>query len=81
MQYISKSNLFTLLDTLKANYHIYLPVKKDEQRFFKRYTSFSEDIVIGEVRPFEPLKSFFNRARETVAEGFSAEIPRSSACE
>jgi len=77
MQYISKDNLFGLLDALKKDYEVYVPVKKGEQRFYKKYTGPSNDIVIGEVRAFEPLKAFFSRAREVVAEGFKPEVPHS----
>ena len=75
MQYIPKDNLFTLLHALKADYTVYVPVKKGEQRFYKEYTAPSDDIVIGEVRPFEPAKAFFSRAREVVAEDFKNELP------
>ena len=75
MQYIPKDNLFTLLHALKADYAVYVPVKKGEQRFYKEYTAPSDDIVIGEVRPFEPAKAFFSRAREVVAEDFKNELP------
>ena len=75
MQYISKDNLFKLLDGLKADYDVFVPAKKDEQRFYRRYEQFSDDITIGEVRPFEPAKVFFSRAREVVAEDFKNELP------
>ena len=77
MQYISKNNFFKLLDALKSDYDVYVPVKKDEQRFYKKYTEPTDDIVIGEVRPFEPLKAFLSRAREVVAEDFNSDIPYS----
>ena len=76
-KYISIDNLIKLLEELKKDYEVYVPVKKGEQRFYKKYTQFSDDIVIGEVRPFEPLKAFYSRARETVAEDFKADIPHS----
>ncbi|MGB2661876.1 MAG: 4Fe-4S dicluster domain-containing protein [Candidatus Omnitrophota bacterium] len=75
MKYIAQENLVKLLEELKKDYRVFVPVKKDEQRFYEEYSEFSEDITIGEVRPFEPLKSFFTRAREVVAEGFSSEVP------
>lgn len=73
--YISHNNFKELLEILKSDYLVYVPVKKGEQRFYKRYTDFTADIVIGEVRPFEPLKAFFSRAREKVAEDFKSDIP------
>ena len=75
MQYISRYNFFKLLDALKDDYDVYTPVKKKEKRFYKKYTQPSDDIVIGEVRPFEPLKAFLHRAREVVAEDFKLEVP------
>ncbi len=75
MQYIFSSNFTKLLENLKSDYEIYIPIKKGEQRFYKKYIDFTDDIVIGEVRAFEPLKSFFFRAREIVAENFKSDIP------
>ncbi|MFC1549052.1 4Fe-4S dicluster domain-containing protein [Candidatus Omnitrophota bacterium] len=75
MEYINRENLTKLLEELKKDYRVFVPIKKDEQRFYKEYDEFTEDIVIGEVRPFEPLKAFFTRAREKIAEDFSPEVP------
>ena len=75
MKFISTNNFIKLLESLRKDYKVYVPVKKENQRFYKRYTEFSKDIVIGEVRPFEPLKAFFTRARELVAEDFKPGIP------
>jgi len=75
MKYISKINLFKLLEELKGDYEVYVPAKKENQRFYKKYQNPTDDIVIGEVRPFEPLKAFFAQAREVVAEGFKAGMP------
>ena len=76
MQYISKDNILNLLSALRNDYAVYTPVKKGEQRFYRRYTVPDDDIVIGEVRPFEPLKAFFSHAKEVVAEGFKPDVPR-----
>lgn len=75
MNFISNTNLIRLLDILKKDYKVYVPVKKGEQRFYKRYIKFSDDIIIGEVRPFEPMKAFFTRAKEIVAEDFRPDTP------
>ncbi|MBN1353424.1 MAG: 4Fe-4S dicluster domain-containing protein [Candidatus Omnitrophica bacterium] len=73
--YISRDNFFRMLDVLKNEYEVYIPVKKGEKRFYKKYVDSNDNIVIGEVRAFEPLKAFFTEARESVAKDFSAEIP------
>jgi len=76
--FISDTNFISLLEALKKDYDVYVPVKKDNQRFYKRYVDKDIDnMVIGEVRPFEPLKSFFLRGRQTVAEGFKPNLPGS----
>ena len=77
MNYISLSDFAIFLDNLKKDYTVYLPVKRGEQRLYQKYDSFGEDVVIGEVRAVEPLKSFFFRAREVVAEGFKDDVPDS----
>ncbi len=79
MDFISNSNLTKLLNSLKRDYKVYVPVKKGEQRFYKRYIDPSDDIVIGEVRPFEPLKAFFMKARERAADGFKPDVPGADA--
>jgi len=76
MQYISSSNFAKFLENLKNDYIVYIPVKKNDQYFYEKYIDFADDIVIGEVRAFEPLKSFFFRAREIVAENFKSDIPQ-----
>ncbi len=75
MQYISQDNLIKLLNSLKAEYKVFVPIKKGEQLFYKRNTQASDDIEIGEVRAFEPLKAFYSRGREIVAEDFKDDIP------
>ncbi|MFC1699670.1 4Fe-4S dicluster domain-containing protein [Candidatus Omnitrophota bacterium] len=78
LYFLSQDNLSKLLDALKSEYDVFVPVKKDNQRFYKRYDQPSADLVIGEVRTVEPLKAFFSRAREQVAAGFSPEIPHAA---
>ncbi len=76
MHYISSNNFAKFLENLKNDYEVYVPVKKDDHYFYKKYIDFTDDIVISEVRAFEPLKSFFFRAREIVAENFESDIPQ-----
>ncbi|MFH1594641.1 MAG: 4Fe-4S dicluster domain-containing protein [Candidatus Omnitrophota bacterium] len=78
MQFISQDKFFELLTALKSDYEVYLPVKKGEQRFFVKYEAPADDILFGEVRAFEPLKAFFTKSREIVAEDFKDNIPGES---
>jgi len=78
MKYISYKNLIKLLDVLKADYDVYVPVEAGKQRFYKQYDDSADNIVIGQVRAVEPLKSFFFRGREKVAEDFKPELPVSA---
>jgi len=75
MKYISYKNLIKLLDVLKADYDVYVPVESGKQRFYKQYGDSADNIVIGQVRAVEPLKSFFLRGREKVACDFKPDAP------
>ena len=78
MNYISSKSFAQLLDILKKDYNLFLPFKKKNQRFYKKYSDYSDDITIGEVRAFEPLKAFFFNARVKVSEDFKPDVPVSS---
>jgi len=73
--FLNKSDLRELLAALSRIYDVYTPVKKGQQRFFKKYSGEPDTVVLGEVRTFEPLKAFFTRARESVAKNFGPEVP------
>lgn len=74
--YLPHAEFRALLEKLSGAYEVFVPVKKGRQRFYKRLQDVSpEAIVVGEVRPFEPLKAFFTRARETVALDFKSDVP------
>lgn len=75
MKFTSKQNFIKFLENLERDYKVFVPVKKGSQRFYTRLKNAGEDMVLGEVRAFEPLKAFFSRAREVVAKNFSDEIP------
>lgn len=75
MEYITRDDFFTWLDGLKTDYEVFVPFKKGTNRFYERYKARAENIVIGEVRTTEPLKGFFTRVREKVAEVFNPEVP------
>ena len=75
MRYISWPNLELLLDDLSRSYQVFVPGRKKESRFYKRYDGSMDDVVIGEVRAFEPLKAFYFPAIEMVADGYSPDLP------
>ena len=72
--YLLNSDFNQFLEALSLSYQVYVPVKKDKQRFYKKFTS-GEPVSVGEVRTFEPLKAFFTRAREVVAHNFDEDLP------
>ncbi len=76
MHYISSTNFTRFLENLTNAYEVYVPVKKGDQRFYKKYAAGLEDIVVGEVRTAEPLKAFLSRAREVVAEDYKPDVPQ-----
>jgi heterodisulfide reductase subunit C len=76
---VEMSDLPSLLTKLAEDYEVVVPVQKGPHRVFKRWTDGLEGIEIGEVRTSEPLKAFFSRARELVAEGFSKDVPPAAA--
>ena len=84
---LSRKGLFDLLARLQDRYSVFVPVRKGEKRFFAKFESpppsdeSSEGIendlyTIGEVRTSEPLKMFYLRSREIVADGFKDTVPR-----
>jgi sulfhydrogenase subunit beta (sulfur reductase) len=87
MQFITNNNFLNLLEKIHDQYDIFVPVKKEQTLFYTKYSppmniiendqnTDQDTIIIGEVRAFEPLKLFYTRARECVAEGFKTDIPR-----
>ena len=79
IKFISYNNFIKFLDQLKNDYEVYVPVKKEAQRFYRKYEDTpTEDILVGEVRAFEPLKAFFFKGREKVADGFENNIQSSN---
>jgi NAD-dependent dihydropyrimidine dehydrogenase PreA subunit len=75
---LKAAHLDRFMNLLSIRHEVYFPVKKQNQRFFSRYTGSTDEAILGEVRPFEPLKAFFFCARERVAEDFQSDIPLSS---
>ena len=75
MKFLANDKLQELVAALNKDYLVFFPVKKGEQRYYKKYTDSLDGVVLGEVRAFEPLKAFFSRAREVVAEDFQSNVP------
>jgi len=74
MRYISHEDFGRLLHDLERDYQVYVACRKNIHRYYRPYAGLTDDVVIGEVRAFEPLKAFFFRARQKVAEGFSPDV-------
>ncbi|MFH1836871.1 MAG: 4Fe-4S dicluster domain-containing protein [Candidatus Omnitrophota bacterium] len=78
LKYISYGNFSKFLTGISADYDVYVPVKNGDHRSYEKYNEGLENTIIGEVRAVEPLKSFFTRAREVVAEDFKSDVPHTS---
>ena len=76
-RYLTRQDFSRLLGALSEQYDVYVPSHHAERRFFTKYTGQPDEVVVGEVRPVDPLKALFLRPREQVAEGFSSAPPRS----
>jgi ferredoxin len=69
--FLKKEDLKRLADALAESYKLYYINKgRDDKLRLMRYSGELENAVIGEVRPFEPLKNFFFYAREKVVDGY-----------
>jgi sulfhydrogenase subunit beta (sulfur reductase) len=75
MHSISKDNFLQFLKNLKSSYTVFIPVKKGNHRFYNELNDNTDNMVLGEVRSFEPLKAFFFSAREKVARNINQEVP------
>lgn len=84
IQSISRDNLFALLKSLERDYSVLVPVKKNETQFYESFAGILSNtnmgkngtsVAIGQVRALEPLKTFYFRARQKVAENFEDELP------
>jgi sulfhydrogenase subunit beta (sulfur reductase) len=86
--FVSKEDLLAILGALQDEYAVLLPVNRNGRRYYSPYSSVvgSEgkgvdglSLAVGEVRAFEPLKAFYFKAREKVAENFEAAPPVTTA--
>ncbi len=70
-RFLKKDSLKSFVDALAADYSLYYIRKGTEGRLhLVEYRGELKGCVIGEVRPFEPLKNFFFCARERVVDGY-----------
>ncbi|MFH1791197.1 MAG: 4Fe-4S dicluster domain-containing protein, partial [Candidatus Omnitrophota bacterium] len=75
LKFISREDLIKLLNGLKKEYDVYAPVRKNGRLFYGKPEDGFDTAVIGGVRASEPVKAFFSRARERVADGFKPDVP------
>jgi sulfhydrogenase subunit beta (sulfur reductase) len=76
MYFLPEQNLHTLLGNLQEGYNVYLPEKKNNNHYYTRFDPKRDSYTIDEVRACEPLKAFFFKAREKVAENYQPGIPK-----
>jgi sulfhydrogenase subunit beta (sulfur reductase) len=75
MYFLPEQNLHTLLGNLQEGYNVYLPEKKNNNHYYTRFDPKRDSYTIDEVRACEPLKGFFFKAREKVAENYKPGVP------
>ena len=64
---IDRENFRAFLSKLSKEADVYIPVKKDNHLYYKRYDpAFKGEYTAEEIRPTEPIKSFFTCSREKV---------------
>jgi len=70
-KFLKKENLHGLIDAIARRYRlVYIRKGVDGKLHLDSYSGGSVKPVIGEARPFEPLKNFFFRAREKVVDDY-----------
>ena len=78
MNFISTTNLNRLLNILLKDYTVYIPEKKNDNLNYVLYASDDDGHTIDEVRATEPLKAFFFKAKERVAENYKSNAPQAA---
>lgn len=69
--FLKKDNREKFIDAIADSYNIYCIQKgKGDSLHLVKYSGELKNFIIGEVRPFEPLKNFFFYAREKVVDGY-----------
>ena len=76
--FIIQSDFANLVRNLGKKYPIYAPERKGNFLFYKRIENGSLDnVVLGEIRPIQPLKSFLIPPQERISEYFSSPLSSS----
>ncbi len=83
--FLSGEGLVNFLGSLHKDHTVFLPVKRDTNRFFMKFDpallaetggeEIKEGFAIGEVRTSDPVKMFYTKPREKIAEDFQDTIP------
>ena len=69
--FLSIGSVAEFLATLAESYNLFLPQKVDEHLHYIKFDpTKAQEVVLGEIRATEPLKSFFFPAKEKVAAYF-----------
>ncbi len=76
MLFIKRGNLDQLLKSLMGDYRVYVPHRIGNSTGYSLLSESDTNYEIGEIRSFDPLKSFYFLGREKVAEDFKPDILR-----
>lgn len=73
---ITRKDFFDLLTRLAGTYRVFVPYRKGERLYFDRFDPKREaSIELGSIRQSQPLKSFLNPPRESVADRAGRSVP------
>jgi sulfhydrogenase subunit beta (sulfur reductase) len=76
MLFIKRGDFDQILVSLTGDYRVFVPRSMGDSTGYSLLDESNMDYVMGEIRSFEPLKSFFFLGREKVAEDFKPDILR-----
>lgn len=78
MNCLSGETLRTLLGALAETYTVLVPVQDGEHCVYHKWPINGHTMVLDKVRTASPVKGFFFKARERVAQGFEPQVPQRS---
>jgi sulfhydrogenase subunit beta (sulfur reductase) len=74
--FLSRGELPQLIRRLREEFLVVAPFTRGGRRSYRTIDAAADEVPnLGEVRSVEPLKAFYLKARERVAEGFTDSIP------